>query len=97
MKEEKKSLGPYFVFFLVLILSVLQIIISNRLASYGKKISKLSDQTKEMNLANERIKKKIASSSALTTLTAKAKDLGFTQKANVIYLDELYSVAQNSL
>lgn len=97
MKEEKKLIRPLFIYFIVLMLAVLQIIISNSLSNYGKKISKLSEQTQEMNLANERIKKKIASSSALTTLTVKAKELGFIQKADVIYLDELYSVAQNSL
>lgn len=93
----KKQIKPYTIFILVCVLAVTQIIISNRLSNYGKKINTLSKQTNQMLLENERIKKKIASSSALTNLTEKAKELGFTQKAQVYYLDELYSVAQNSL
>lgn len=93
----KKQIRPYTIFILVGVLAVLQVVVSNRLSSYGKKIDTLSKQTNELLLTNERIKKKIASSSALTNLTQKAKELGFTQKAETYYLDELYSVAQNSL
>lgn len=93
----KEQIRPYTIFILVAILAVAQIIISNRLSSYGKEINTLSKQTNELMLTNERIKKKIASSSALTNLDQKAKELGFTQKARVYYLDELYSVAQSSL
>lgn len=93
----KKQIKPYTIFVLVAVLAVLQIIISNRLSNYGKKISILGEQTNQLLLENERVKKKIASSSALTNLTQRAKELGFTQKAQIVYLDELYSVAQNSL
>lgn len=91
------SFRSFSLYILVVILAVIQIIASNRLSSYGKKISSLSKQTNEVLLENERLKKTNASASALTNLTKKAEELGFTQKAPVVYFDDLYSVAQNSL
>lgn len=92
MRISRKA--SYLIYFLVVILSVLQIIISNRLSHFGKKISELTQKTNEISLENERIKKKIASSSSLTTLSFKAKELGLTKKTEVIYLDKLFPVAQ---
>lgn len=94
--ENKPFINSSLIYFVIIILAVIQVVISNRLASFGKKISNLSIQTKQLTLENERIKKKIASSSALISLTQKAGELGFNQKISVEYLDELYSVAQNS-
>ncbi len=93
----KQSFKPYLIFIFVLLLIVFQIFVSNRLADYGQKISKLTQQTNDLTLENQRIKKKIASSSALTNLNQKAKELGFTQKAQIYYLDEPYPIAQNPL
>ncbi len=84
-------------YFTVAILAILQIAISNQLSTYGKKITMLNQETNDIELANERLKKKIASDSAVFNLTLKAKELGFEKKAEVIYLNDLYSVAQNSL
>ncbi|MBI2029540.1 hypothetical protein HYT02_03940 [Candidatus Gottesmanbacteria bacterium] len=86
----------YTLYILIAILAVFQIIISNRLASYGRKISDISVKTNEILLENERIKKNIASSSAILTLTKRAEDLGFTKQAEIFYIDEQYPVAQNS-
>ncbi len=88
---------PFIIYLLVIILAVFQIFISNRLANYGEKLSNLAQKTNEKTLDNERIKKKIASFSAITTLSLKAKELGFEKKAQVMYLDDRYSVAQNPL
>lgn len=96
-KKHSISIKSYLIYFLVGLLAVTQIIISNHLSSSGKKLSVLTNQTNKLKLENERIKKKIASSSAITVLTKKANEHGFTEKPEVIYLDELYSVAQNSL
>ncbi len=94
---KNNKLRSYTIYIVIAILAVFQIMASNRLSNYGKKISLLSKQTNQLVLENERTKKNIASFSALTNLTEKATELGFTQKAEVVYLDELYSVAQNSL
>lgn len=93
----KIPLRSYTLYLLIIILAIIQIIASNRLSNYGKKITSLSKQTSELLLENERLKKKNASFSALTNLTQKAHELGFIQKATVLYFDELYSVAQHSL
>lgn len=91
------KIKSYIIFILVGILAIFQIIISNRLSGYGRKISLLAQQSEQLKLENERVKKKIASFSALTNINQRAKEAGFTQKAQVYYLDDLYSVAQNSL
>lgn len=87
----------YIVYLIVFILIILQITASNRLTGFSKRITTLDKQISVLNMENERVKKNIASASALTSITVKAQELGFTSKAEIVYLDELYSVAQNSL
>lgn len=97
IKEKKLSIQSLVIYSLVVVLAILQIIISNRLSNFGKKINILEKETSKLTLENEMIKKKTASSSSIATLMREAEDLGFKQKAQVIYLEELYQVAQNSL
>lgn len=97
MKEKKLSVKSLIVYLLVVVLSILQIVISNRLSNFGKKIDSLRKETSRLTLENEMTRKKIASSSSVVTLMNEAKNLGFNQKAEVIYLEDLYQVAQNSL
>lgn len=95
--NKKITIRSYSIYILVVCLVILQIVLSNRLSNYGKKLNDLTKQTNVLVSENERVKKKIASMSALTNLTQRAYDLGFTNKAQIVYLDDLYSVAQNSL
>lgn len=95
--NKNTALHSYGLYILIVVLGILQIVLSNCLSNYGKKLSDLTKLTSSLVSENEHIKKKIASTSALTNLTKRAYDLGFTQKAQIVYLEELYSVAQNSL
>ena len=95
--EAKNKVKSYSLYILIVFLAIFQIMISNRLSSFGKNISETSSKTNEILLENERLKKNIASHSAILTLSKRAEDLGFTQKAELLYIDELYSVAQGSL
>lgn len=87
----------YLIYFLAVLLSVCQIIVSNALSHYGKKISEIHTKITAIETENERLKKNIASESAVANTALRAKELGFEIKADVIYLDDNYSVAQNSL
>lgn len=91
--QTSAKIRSYSLYILITILAIFQIVISNRLASFGREISEISTKTNEILDENERIKKNIASSSAILTLGKKAEDLGFTQKAQLFYIDEQYPVA----
>lgn len=86
----------YSLYILIAMLAVFQIIVSNQLSTFGRNISEVSTKTNEILLENERIKKNIASSSAVLTLSKRAQELGFTKQAEIFYIDEQYPVAQNS-
>lgn len=95
--ETKSKLKSYSLYILIAVLAVFQIVVSNRLSSFGKDISEISSKTNKIVLENERMKKNIASHSAVLTLSKRAEEMGFTKKADLLYIDELYSVAQGSL
>ncbi len=86
----------YSLYIFIAVLALFQIIVSNRLATFGRDISDISVKTNEILLDNERIKKNIASSSAVLTLSKRAGELGYTKQAEIFYIDEQYPVAQNS-
>lgn len=90
------KIKSYSLYILIAVLAVFQIIISNKLSSYGRDISEISSKTNQILVENERLKKNIASSSAILTLTKRAQELGFSKKAEVLYIDSEYAVAQNS-
>ena len=87
----------YLIYFLAVLLSVCQIIVSNALSNYGKQISEIHAKIAVIETENEHLKKNVASESAVARVALRAKELGFEVKADVIYLDDSYSVAQNSL
>jgi cell division protein FtsL len=77
----------------VIILLILQVVVSNRLATTGIKIAKIETDIEQLTQENADIKQQIASASALRTIQSKAKQLGFTQTVKPIYLDSAPKVA----
>lgn len=82
--------------FIVILLSVFQIIVSNRLATAGEQLAEADKEIKILAEKNERLKKEIAVSSSLTTVAKKAEEAGFLKMENFIYLTEEPFAFKNS-
>lgn len=89
----RKSVLPFFLGIIVLGLLVAQVIVSNRLATSGLKITDLENEISDLNQANSLYTEKIASASALTTLRSKAKELGFVKNISPVYFSRDVPVA----
>jgi cell division protein FtsL len=90
-----KNIRQYTIYAVIIVLSVLQIFVSNRLSDVGKKINALNQKTLQVKENNEILKKNTAQFTAINNLGKEAMQLGFTQKAEVVYLYDQYPVAQN--
>lgn len=78
---------------IVLGLLVFQVIVSNRLATSGLKITVLENEISELNKANSLYSEKIASASALTTIRVRARELGFVKTITPVYFSQDEPVA----
>ncbi len=74
-------------------LLVVQVIVSNRLATSGSTIDKVESEIGVVTQANQSLEEKIASYSALSTLKAKAEALGFIKPVAPQYLSPELPVA----
>ena len=61
-----------------------QLIFANSLATDGQKLSQIEDEIQELEAENTTLRAKIAQESSLTTLSKKAKELGFVPSSKVI-------------
>ena len=75
-------------------LAFLQLILSNHLASFGQELSALSKKENELSFQNELLTKKVASESAITTISQKAQNLNFSVAKNVLVVQEKESLAK---
>lgn len=80
----------YTVLFLIVILvTILQIWSSNRLATYGEQISKLEHAKEQLITDNSLLEAQIESEASLSNISQKSQELGFTVSKNVKYLQNL--------
>lgn len=78
--------------FLVVLL-FLQVILSNRLASYGEELSALSKEENTLSLENELLLREIASQSAIATIAQKAQEMSFVSPTKFLIAQEEEPVA----
>ncbi|RJR15544.1 hypothetical protein C4579_01875 [Candidatus Microgenomates bacterium] len=75
------------------VLMVLQVIVSNRLANMGLQISQTDTEIQSITQENTDLRQKIASASSLLTLEEKAQELGFVIPSQPVYLSKDLPVA----
>jgi hypothetical protein len=83
---------------IVIILVVIEILWSNTLVASGKQVSSVDLEIVSLRAANEQLAQQVASASSLTTIAAKAADMGFVQptsKQFVMIGNETLPVALN--
>ena len=97
--EEKQERKERFTFLtslaigVTILLALLQLVLSNHLASYGKELANLGKTDKALSFENELLKKEIASQSAIATISQKAKSLSLGPASKFLVVEEVESVA----
>lgn len=74
------------IFILIMLLSILQLYVSNRFVTEGEKIKQAQDQAKLVKSENLSLEDKIQELSSLSYLEKQAIDLGFVKVNKVEYL-----------
>ena len=89
MKKINTYLGA-----LVFCLALANIIVSARVSNTGDTLRNLENQAREMKHENQLLEQQVVSTRSLTTLSAKAADLGFTAKPGILTLPTDEAVAE---
>lgn len=93
MKKNRKPKLLIFIFSLVLILSLLQLVISHRLATLGEKIRFLEDETKEKEDQNLTLTQQIADLASLRQVASRAVQLGLIKADRIVSISPQIPVA----
>lgn len=78
---------------LVLILSLIQLLISHRLATTGEVVKELETKAAQVEQENAIFKEEISQKGSLTEVSQKAEQLGLVRTSSVFYLTSQIPVA----
>ncbi len=82
--------------FTILVLSIIQVTVSNRLSTTGIVLSKLEEQINHYRRENALLAEKVLYASSFTTIASSAASLGFVDSKSAIYLSTPLPVAMDS-
>lgn len=85
--------GIKIVFFIALLLAVLQVFVSNRLVSLDTKLATIQNRTDTLLRENEELSQAVASSSSLTTIFIRAQESGYVKGAKFLFLNHSNTIA----
>lgn len=76
------------IFFIITIisLSIVQVVVSNKLSTTGIELENLQSQINKYKKENTILEEKVLEASSLINVSKKAKDLGFVEAKSQIYL-----------
>jgi len=95
-KQERKRRFTLLVSLIIgvtVVLAIFQLVLSNRLASYGGELAKLRTQEKEFTESNMLLTKEIAKAGSLETIAQKAQNLSMTSATAFLVVEKAESVA----
>lgn len=75
-----------FIIFVIITLSVIQVIVSNSLSTKGVLLSQLEDEIRIYKKENSLIREKVLVMSSFTNIASKAGELGFAEDKSQIVL-----------
>lgn len=78
---------------LVLILCLIQLFISHRLANTGEGVKEFEIRAVQIGQENTRLKEEINQTGSLTEVSQRAEQLGLTRTSNILYLTSQIPVA----
>ena len=70
----------------VVVLSLIQVVVANRLSTTGIEVSKMQQTIRDYKHKNAILKEKILKEAAFTEIASKAATLGFVESKNNLYL-----------
>lgn len=71
---------------IIIVLSIVQVAVANRISTTGVTLSKLQEELKIYKKENTYLHERILAASSLTTISEKAIGLGFTEVNNKVFL-----------
>lgn len=86
MMRIRLTLFNIFLIITIVISAILQVIILNHYSTAGEKLVSALKEIEAVEKENNRLDKKIASSSALATISSKAKQYGLTSNQQIVSL-----------
>lgn len=92
MKKTVVILG--LILFTVISLSIVQVIVANRIATTGIEVSKMQQTIKTYKHKNAILKERILKEAAFTEIASKAATLGFVDSKNTIHLSSPLPLAK---
>ena len=79
--------------FLILVLSVVQVIVSNRLSTTGTELGKLQDDISNFKKENAILREKVLVASSLDRIASSAAELGFTDTKTHVFISAPLPIA----
>jgi len=92
IKIQKHQL-TFIVITLVLILSLVQLLISHRLATTGEVVKKLEIRASQVEKENAFLEEEISQKGSLSEVSQKAEQLGLVRTSSILYLTSQIPVA----
>jgi cell division protein FtsL len=83
----------YYLFGVIIILLIIQVLVSNRLANSGIKINYLENEIQKSTDKKITMQEKIASASSFMTIIQKSEKLGFTKPATPLFITSELPIA----
>lgn len=84
------------IIFITLLIAFFHLFVLNRYSTSGEKLVSLSSETEELEKENARLTQKIASVSALSAISVRAKEIGLTSSSQIVSLQSPLPIAFSS-
>lgn len=81
------------IFLCIIILAIIQVFVSNRLVFLDTQLADIAENAEYLQRENEDLQRKIASNSALSVLSLRAQESGYSPSTRFLYLNRGFPVA----
>lgn len=83
----------FFLFSIIMLLSVVQVVVSNRLSTTGLELAKMQEEMKLYKNENALLSERLLEASSLTQIASKAAELGFVEARSLIVVSAHVPIA----
>ena len=93
VRKTKKERLTSFILGLVLVLCLVQLFISHRLATSGERVREFEVRAEQIKTENNLLEEEISQMGALSRISQEAEELGLVRTSNILYLTSQIPVA----
>lgn len=83
----------FFLFSIIMLLSVVQVVVSNRLSTTGLELAKMQEEIRLYKNENALLSERLLAASSLTQIASKAAELGFVEAKSPIVISAHVPIA----